>query len=107
MDVEHDHHVITMAAACWSWCLSIMNSSITFHLRPAWLGPARLTVLVLVGEVGMQAGLHTNGILLHKDVWRAWSSELSSLFCMWRSIRPPRDLFRGVWIVGAGSELLA
>ena len=55
---------ITMAAACWSWYLSISNSSIKVH-------PARassLDTLVLVGKVRMQAGLHTDDIRLHKDV---------------------------------------
>ena len=71
--------MITKAAACWSWCLSIMNSSITVHLARA----SSLDVLVLVGEVRMQAVLHTDGILLLKNMWRAWSSELASLFYMW------------------------
>ena len=48
--------MITKAAACWSWCLSIVNSSITVHLARA----SSLDVLVLVGEVGLQAGMHTN-----------------------------------------------
>merc|ERR1740130_1499643 len=71
----------TKAAACWSWCLSIMNSSITVHLARA----SSLDVLVLVGEVRIQAVLHTDGILLLKNMWRAWSSELASLFYMWRT----------------------
>ena len=62
--------MITKAAACWSWCLSIMNSSITVHLARA----SSLDVLVLVGEVRMQAVLHTDGILLLKNMGRAWSS---------------------------------
>ena len=33
----------------------------------------------------MRAGLHTYCILLHKEMWRAWSSELSSLLGMWRT----------------------
>ena len=71
--------MITKVAACWSWCLSIVDSSITAHLART----SSLDVLVLVGEVRMQAVLHTDGILLLKNMWRAWSSELASLFCMW------------------------
>jgi len=41
-----------------------------------------LDVLVLVGEVGMQAGMYSNGTLLLKNMRRAWSSELASLFYM-------------------------
>merc|ERR1740117_2645442 len=33
----------------------------------------------------MQAVLHTDSILLLKNMWRAWPSELASLFCMWRT----------------------
>eukprot|EP00964_Phaeocystis_antarctica_P068482 scaffold41477_cov54-Phaeocystis_antarctica.AAC.1 len=33
----------------------------------------------------MQAVLHTDGILLLNNMWRAWSSELASLFYMWRT----------------------
>eukprot|EP00964_Phaeocystis_antarctica_P057860 scaffold34269_cov65-Phaeocystis_antarctica.AAC.1 len=33
----------------------------------------------------MQAVLHTDGILLLKNMGRAWSSELASLFYMWRT----------------------
>eukprot|EP00964_Phaeocystis_antarctica_P029274 scaffold16500_cov93-Phaeocystis_antarctica.AAC.1 len=33
----------------------------------------------------MQAVLNTDGILLLKNMWRAWSSELASLFYMWRT----------------------
>ena len=71
--------MITKAAACWSWCLSIVDSSITGHLART----SSLDVLVLVGVVRMQAVLHTDGILLLKNMGRAWSSELASLFCMW------------------------
>ena len=55
---------ITMAAACWSWRLSISNNSIKVQLARA----SSLDTLVLVGKVRMQAGLHTDDILLHKDV---------------------------------------
>ena len=54
----------------------------------------------------MQAGLHTNCILLHEEMWRAWSSELSSLLGMWRTASSS-SFQCGVRIVGAGSELLA
>ena len=73
--------MITKAAACWSWCLSITNSFITAHLARA----SSFDVLVLVGEVRMQAVLHTDGILLLKNMRRVWSSELASLFYMWRT----------------------
>jgi hypothetical protein len=63
-----------MLAAGRCWCLSVMNSSIMVHLAQA----GSLDVLVFVGEVGVQARLHTNCILLHEEMWRAWSSELSS-----------------------------
>ena len=49
-----------MVAAGGCWCLSVMNSSIMFHLAQA----GSLDVLVFVGEVGVQARLHTNCILL-------------------------------------------
>ena len=58
--------MITKAAACWSWCLSITNSFITAHLARA----SSFDVLVLVGEVRMQAVLHTDGILLLKNMRR-------------------------------------
>ena len=70
-----------MVAAGRCWCLSVTNSSVTVHLAQA----SSLDVLVLVGEVGLQAGMHTNCILLYEDVWRAWSPELSSLFGTWRT----------------------
>ena len=73
--------MITKAAACWSWCLSITNSFITAHLARA----SSFDVLVLVGEVRMQAVLHTDGILLLKNMRRVWSSELASLFYMWKT----------------------
>ena len=92
--------MITKAAACWSWCLSIVDSSITVHLARA----SSLDVLVLVGEVRMQAVLHTDGILLLKNMRRVWSSELASLFYMWRTASSRSSL--GVRTVGAGSELL-
>ena len=41
-----------------------MNSSIMFHLAQA----GSLDVLVFVGEVGVQAGLHASCILLHKEM---------------------------------------
>ena len=78
-----------------------MNSSIMVHLDQA----GSLDVLVFVGEVRVQAGLHTNCILLHEEMWRAWSSELSSLFGMWRTTSSRSFLSFGVRIVGAGSEL--
>jgi len=37
-----------------------------FHLAQA--GSLALDVLVFVGEVGVQAGLHTSCILLHKEM---------------------------------------
>ena len=92
--------MITKAAACWSWCLSITNSFITGHLARA----SSFDVLVLVGEVRMQAVLHTDGILLLKNMRRVWSSELASLFYMWRTASSRSSL--GVRTVGAGSELL-
>jgi hypothetical protein len=70
-----------MVAAGWCCCLSIFNGSFVVHLAQ----PSSLDALVLVGEVGVQAGLHSNGTLLHKDMWRAWSSELASLFYTWRT----------------------
>ena len=62
VDVGQHHH---MAAACRSWYLSISNSSMIM-VQLAWA--SSLDTLVLVGKVRMQAGLHTNDILLHKDV---------------------------------------
>ena len=91
-----------MVAAGRCWCLSVTNSSVTVHLAQA----SSLDVLVLVGEIGLQAGMHTNCILLYEDVWHAWSPELSSLFGMWRTACT-RDLSIGVRIVGAGSKMLA
>ena len=70
-----------MVAAGRCWCPSIMNSSIMVHLAQA----SSLDVLVLVGEVRMQAGLHTTCILLHEAIWCAWSSGLASLFHIWRT----------------------
>ena len=59
-----------MVAAGRCWCLSVTNSSVTVHLAQA----SSLDMLVLVGEVRMQAGLHTTCILLHEAIWCAWSS---------------------------------
>ena len=50
---------------------------------PAQLLPSSLDVLVLVGEVGVQAGLYSNDTLLLKDMWRAWTPELAGLFGTW------------------------
>ena len=91
----------TMVAAGERWCLSIVNSTIMVHMAQA----SSLDVLVLVGEVGMQAGLHSNGTLLLKNMWRAWSSELASLFCMWRTASSRSSL--GMRIVGAGRRAAA
>ena len=98
--------MITKAAACWSWCLSITNSFITVHLARA----SSFDVLVLVGEVRMQAVLHTDGILLLKNMRRVWSSELASLFYMWRTASSRsfsrcagrRRRFRAAGMSGAG-----
>ena len=61
------YNMATMVAAGRCWCLLVMNSSITVHLAQA----SSLDVLVLVGEVGLQAGLHTIHILLHEEMRRA------------------------------------
>ena len=55
---------ITMAAACWSWCLPISNSSM-IKVQLARAGPPDM--LMLVGDARMQAGLHTDDILLHNS----------------------------------------
>ena len=74
-----------------------------FHFAQA----GSLDVLVVfVGEVGVQAGQHASCILLYEEMWHDWSSELSSLFGMWRTASS-RSFHVGVQIVGAGSELLA
>ena len=54
--------MITKAAAGWSWGLGIKNLSFVMCVAQ----PSSLDVLVLVGEVRVQAGLHTIHILLHK-----------------------------------------
>ena len=67
---------------------------------------------MLVGEVGVQAGLHSNGTLLHKDMGRAWPPELTSVFYTWRTASSRsfsryadhRRLNR--YLIDAGSELL-
>ena len=50
-----------------------MNLSFVVYLAQ----PSSLDMLVLVGEVRMQAGLHTSCILPHEATWCAWSSELT------------------------------
>ena len=51
---------------CWQVrCLSVTNSSVTVHLAQA----SSLDMLVLFGEVRMQAGLHTIHTMLHKASW--------------------------------------
>ena len=70
-----------MVAAGRCWCLSVTNSSVTVHLAQA----SSLDMLVLVGEVRIQAGLHTIHIMLHKASWWAWSSELANMFHIWRT----------------------
>ena len=77
-----------------------MNSSIMFHLAQA----SSLDVLVFVGEVGVQAGLHTSCILLHEEIGVLGLRSCPA--CSACGERPPRDISRGVRIVGAGSELL-
>ena len=72
-----------MIAAGRCWCLSVTNSSVTVHLAQA--GSRSTHVLVPVGEVGLQAGLHTIHILLHEASWCTWSSELADLFHIWRT----------------------
>ena len=54
--------LITKAAAGWSWGLGIKNLSFVMCVAQ----PSSLDVLVLVGEVRMQAGLHTVHMHLHK-----------------------------------------
>ena len=56
-----------------------MNLSFVVYLaQPSSLDMADM--FVIVGEVRMQAGLHTIHILLHEASWCAWSSELANLF---------------------------
>ena len=57
--------MITKAAAGWSWGLGIKNLSFVMCVAQ----PSSLDVLVLVGEVRVQAGLHTIHMLLHKASW--------------------------------------
>ena len=57
--------MITKAAAGWSWGLGIKNLSFVVCVAK----PSSLDMLVLVGEVRMQAGLHTIHIMLHKASW--------------------------------------
>ena len=57
--------MITKAAACWSRGLGIKNLSFVMYLAQ----PSSLDMLVLIGEVRMQAGLHTIHIMLHKASW--------------------------------------
>ena len=54
--------LITNAAAGWSWGLGIKNLSFVMCVAQ----PSSLDVLVLVGEVGVRAGLLTINKLLHK-----------------------------------------
>ena len=54
--------MITKAAAGWSWGLGIKNLSFVRCVAQ----PSSLDVLVLVGEVRVQAGLLTIHKLLHK-----------------------------------------
>ena len=46
-------------------CQLVTNSSVKVHLAQA----SSLDMLVLVGEVRMQAGLHTIHTMLHKASW--------------------------------------
>ena len=57
--------MITKAAAGWSWGLGIKNLSFVMCVAQ----PSSLDVLVLVGEVRVQAGLHTIHTMLHKASW--------------------------------------
>ena len=54
--------MITNAAAGWSWGLG--NKNLSFVMCVAQ--PSSLDVLVLVGEVRVQAGLHTIHKLMHR-----------------------------------------
>ena len=54
--------MITKAAAGWSWGVGIKNLSFVMCVAQ----PSSLAVLVLVGEVRVQAGLLTIHMLLHK-----------------------------------------
>jgi hypothetical protein len=80
-----------MVAAGRCWCLSVMNSSIMFHLAQA----GSLDVLVFVGEVGVQAGLHTSCILLHEEITGVLGLQ-SCPACSACGERPPRDISFGV-----------
>ena len=67
--------------------------------------PNSLDMLVLVGEVRGQAGLHTIHILLHEASCctcglQSWPT------CSTPGERPPHDVSIGMRLVGAGSELL-
>ena len=57
--------LITNAAAGWSWGMGINNLSFVMYVAQ----PSSLDMLVLVGEVRMQAGLHTIHTMLHKASW--------------------------------------
>ena len=57
--------MITKAAAGWSWGLGIKNLSFVMCVAQ----PSSLDMLVLVGEVRMQAGLHTIHFMLYKVSW--------------------------------------
>ena len=54
--------LINNAAAGWSWGMGINNLSFVMCVAQ----PSSLDVLVLVGEVGVRAGLLTINKLLHK-----------------------------------------
>ena len=68
---------------CWQVLVPVGHEQlrVTVHLAQA----SSLDVLVLVGEGGLQAGMHTIHILLHEASWRAWSSELANMFHIWRT----------------------
>ena len=57
--------MITKAAAGKSWAMDIKNLSFVMCVAQ----PSSLDVLVLVGEVGVRAGLLTINKLLHKASW--------------------------------------
>jgi hypothetical protein len=94
---------ITMAAACWSWGLDIMNLSVVVYLTQ----PSSLDVLELVGKVGY-AGWR--GLQRHPAAQGRVACVNSGVGRLVRHVlrgeQPPRDLSHGVRIVGAGSELL-
>ena len=94
--VKHMQH-----GCCWQVLVPVGHEQLRHGPSLVHLAQASsLDMLVLVGEVSMQAGLHTIHILLHEASWCTWSSSWPT--CSTSGERPPQDL--SIMVCGSSAQ---